>query len=106
VKHLGQPLQPMPPEPPVSWTTTNKGSSINFVRDVPDKSLSQTASSLQTGLISKCETIEMTASFIHLHIALNATGLDLRKLAAHYTVMDRTLSGDRSIVVNGIVDGP
>jgi phytoene dehydrogenase-like protein len=40
-----------------------------------------------------------------LHLALNASGLDLDNLEAHYTVMDRGLSGDGR-VVNGIPDGP
>ncbi len=102
--NMGLPLLPMPPQPPVSWNTTNKGSSINFLRG--KKYESQTTPVTKTGLVSKCETIEMTASFIHLHIALNVTGLNLQKLAAHYTVMDRSLSGDPSIVVNGVVDGP
>jgi phytoene dehydrogenase-like protein len=40
-----------------------------------------------------------------LHLAIDATGLDKSKLEAHYTVMDRSLSGDESSV-NGIPDGP
>ena len=102
--NMGLPLLKMPLQPPVSWNTTDEGSSINFLRE--KKRESQTEPVTKTGLVSKCETIEMTASFIHLHIALNATGLNLQKLAAHYTVMDRSLSGDPSIVVNGVVDGP
>ena len=104
--NMGIPLLQMAPKPPVSWNTTHEGSSINFIRGAQDETLSTKTSSTKTGLISKCETIEMTASFIHLHLALNATGLDLQKLAAHYTVMDRSLSGDPSIVINGVVDGP
>ena len=36
----------------------------------------------------------MTGSFLHLHLALDATGLDLDSMEAHYTVMDRGLGGD------------
>jgi phytoene dehydrogenase-like protein len=104
--NMGLPLLQPQPKPPVSWTTTTQGSSINMVRTLPiDTSLSS-SSSKKTGLLNKCETIEMTASFLHLHVALNATGLDVDKLAAHYTVMDRSLSGDPSIVIHGVVDGP
>jgi phytoene dehydrogenase-like protein len=45
-------------------------------------------------LLTKCNSAEMTGSFLHLHVALNATNLDLESLEAHYTVMDRGLSGD------------
>jgi phytoene dehydrogenase-like protein len=51
-------------------------------------------------LLQKCETMEMTGSFMHLHLALNASGLDLAALEAHYTVMDRGLGGHNS------TDGP
>ncbi len=36
-------------------------------------------------LLAKCDTAEMTGSFLHLHIALDARGLDLDSLEAHYT---------------------
>ena len=36
----------------------------------------------------------MTGSFLHLHVALDASDLDLDSLEAHYTVMDRGLSGE------------
>eukprot|EP00553_Chaetoceros_curvisetus_P007863 CAMPEP_0204614906 /NCGR_PEP_ID=MMETSP0717-20131115/2529_1 /ASSEMBLY_ACC=CAM_ASM_000666 /TAXON_ID=230516 /ORGANISM="Chaetoceros curvisetus" /LENGTH=220 /DNA_ID=CAMNT_0051627705 /DNA_START=222 /DNA_END=880 /DNA_ORIENTATION=- len=52
-------------------------------------------------LLAKCDTAEMTGSFLHLHVALDATDLDLDKLEAHYTVMDRGLSGD-----DDGIDGP
>jgi phytoene dehydrogenase-like protein len=104
--NMGIPLIQKQPKPPVSWTTTNEGSSIHLMRNTSYESSSRTTPLSKTGFIAKCETIEMTASFIHLHIALNVTGLELHKLAAHYTVMDRSLSGDPSVVVNGIVDGP
>mmetsp|Transcript_59803 Transcript_59803/g.66861 ORF Transcript_59803/g.66861 Transcript_59803/m.66861 type:complete len:694 (+) Transcript_59803:138-2219(+) len=57
-------------------------------------------------LLNDCDTAEMTGSFLHLHVAINATGLDLTQMEAHYTVMDRGLSGNADIVVNGIPDGP
>ena len=57
-------------------------------------------------LLKECDTAEMTGSFLHLHIAIDSTGLDLSKMEAHYTVMDRGLSGDSSIVINGVPDGP
>jgi phytoene dehydrogenase-like protein len=47
-------------------------------------------------LLKACESAEQTGSFLHLHVAINATGIDLSKLQAHYTVMDRGLSGDGS----------
>jgi phytoene dehydrogenase-like protein len=96
--NMGLPLIHPQPKAPVAWSTTIEGSSINMVP--AKKSISQPA-----GLLLQCESVEMTASFIHLHLALNATGLNLNDLAAHYTVMDRSLAGDGSIV-NGIVDGP
>eukprot|EP00536_Pseudo-nitzschia_multiseries_P014446 jgi/Psemu1/214681/e_gw1.704.4.1 len=54
----------------------------------------------------QCDVAEMTGSFLHLHVAIDSTGLDLSKMEAHYTVMDRGLSGDPSIVINGVPDGP
>lgn len=36
-------------------------------------------------LLGKCDTAEMTGSFLHLHVALDATELDLESLEAHYT---------------------
>ena len=57
-------------------------------------------------LLQECDTAEMTGSFLHLHVAIDSTGLDLSQMEAHYTVMDRGLSGDSSIVINGVPDGP
>mmetsp|Transcript_17665 Transcript_17665/g.43506 ORF Transcript_17665/g.43506 Transcript_17665/m.43506 type:complete len:207 (+) Transcript_17665:1442-2062(+) len=48
----------------------------------------------------------MTGSFLHLHVAIDAKGLDLSKMEAHYTVMDRGLGGDKSIAIDGVADGP
>ena len=53
----------------------------------------------------KCDTAEMTGSFMHLHLALDAKGLELDNLEAHYTVMDRSLAGGGALV-NGVEDGP
>lgn len=36
-------------------------------------------------LLAKCDTAEMTGSFLHLHIALDAHGIDLDSMQAHYT---------------------
>ena len=52
--------------------------------------------SVQKNLLDQCDLAEQTGSFLHLHLALNATGLDLTQLEAHYTVMDRGLSGTAS----------
>jgi phytoene dehydrogenase-like protein len=59
----------------------------------------------QDSILYKCDTTEMTGSFLHLHIAINATGLDLDQMEAHYTVMDRSLAGDGTST-NGVTDGP
>lgn len=42
--------------------------------------------------------IAMTRSYLHLHLALDATDLDLEALEAHYTVMDKGLLGDSAHV--------
>ena len=46
---------------------------------------------IEKSLLEKCDSAEMTGSFLHLHLALNATGLDLQSLEPHYTVMDLSL---------------
>lgn len=48
----------------------------------------------QASLLANCDTSEMTGSFLHLHIAIDAKGLNLEDMEAHYTVMDRSLAGD------------
>jgi len=58
-----------------------------------------------SSLLAKYDTAEMTGSFLHLHLALDANGLDLDSLEAHYTVMDRGLGGDNAMI-NGCKDGP
>jgi phytoene dehydrogenase-like protein len=87
------------PSPPSSWNVTEEGSSIQPIRP-PTPNDSQDSS-----LLDKCDTAEMTGSFLHLHLAINATGLNLDEMEAHYTVMDRSLAGDGS-VTNGVPDGP
>ena len=57
-------------------------------------------------LLQECDNAEMTGSFLHLHVAIDSTGLDLSQMEAHYTVMDRGLSGDSNVVINGAPDGP
>lgn len=82
---------------PSSWTTTQDGSSINLSRRplISDKS----------SWLAQCDIAEMTGSFMHLHLVINATGLNLDEMEAHYTFMDRSLAGDGS-TVNGVLDGP
>lgn len=58
---------------------------------------------IEKSLLEKCDSAEMTGSFLHLHLALNATGLDLQSLEPHYTVMDRGLEGDGK-VIDGVKD--
>jgi phytoene dehydrogenase-like protein len=80
-----------------TWIKTEEGSSIRMTQpDIVDP---------QDSLLYKCDTTEMTGSFLHLHIAIDATGLDLGKMEAHYTVMDRSLAGDGTST-NGVADGP
>ena len=45
-------------------------------------------------ILPACDSAEQTGSFMHLHLALNATGLDMNTLQPHYTVMDQGLLGD------------
>ena len=90
------PLLDAPPN--ATWKTTSSGSSIALSREEP-------SSKSKASVLARCDSAEMTGSFIHLHLAIDATGLDKSKLEAHYTVMDRSLSGDGSSV-NGITDGP
>jgi len=85
--------------PRQSWTTRvndKRKNVINFERPSAESSGDDDAS-----LLAKCDTSEQTGSFLHLHVALNSTDLDLDSLEAHYTVMDRGLSGD-----DDGVDGP
>jgi phytoene dehydrogenase-like protein len=100
--------------PPSSWNVTEEGSSIQFVRqqqpipnDPNDNSQdNNNNNNNNTSLLHKCDTAEMTGSFLHLHLAVNATGLNITDMEAHYTVMDRSLAGDGTVTVNGVPDGP
>ena len=88
--------------PRQTWISTSEGPAIKLVRDEEE-----IHSGNDKSLLSRCDTAEMTGSFLHLHVAIDATGLDLDQMEAHYTVMDRGLSGDRSAVSNaGAPDGP
>ncbi|GMI31900.1 hypothetical protein TrCOL_g7480 [Triparma columacea] len=40
-----------------------------------------------------------TRSYLHLHVVLNSTGLDVSSLRPHYTVFDKGLAGDSDHVV-------
>jgi phytoene dehydrogenase-like protein len=92
-----------PRSAPQTWTVTAEGSSIRASRGAASRS--GDSEKRGRGVLAECDSAEQTGSFLHLHLALNATGLDLDRLEAHYTVMDRGLSGDGSIV-NGVADGP
>jgi phytoene dehydrogenase-like protein len=97
----GQPYhQPVSTKAPSSWTTMTEGSSIHWTRPTTDET-----ESIDKSLLARCDSAEMTASFMHLHLVVNATGLNLDALEAHYTVMDRSLAGNGSMI-NGVPDGP
>lgn len=96
-----------------SWMTdpevdpkTGRGSVIRPARHEQQKQSSEKTTTTADGsLLAKCDNAEMTGSFLHLHVALDAKDLDLDSLEPHYTVMDRGLEGDDRII-NGIPDGP
>ena len=81
--------EPVEKKPRQTWRPSNGKQRNNITNE---------RSGLEVGnnnsLLEKCDTAEMTGSFLHLHVALDATDLDLESLEAHYTVMDRGLSGD------------
>lgn len=94
-------------QPSQSWMTskdadpsTGRGSVIR-----PRPQQSDETDETTDSLLTKCDTAEMTGSFLHLHVALDAKDLDLDKLEPHYTVMDRGLEGDGGST-NGVADGP
>ena len=87
--------------PKMTWNKGKDGYSISLKREEDS-----TTGSEENDLLTTCDTAEMTGSFLHLHIAIDATGLDLTKMEAHYTVMDRGLSGSSEMSVNGVADGP
>lgn len=108
-------LDPKPPTPRQTWTvdkSNNNESRIAMERPQPSPNQDDTDTDTDTSsrsLLSKCDTAEMTGSFLHLHIALDATGLDLDSMEAHYTVMARGLSGDIDVSANANAntnDGP
>lgn len=81
-KLLNNSLQPEERKPRQTWVVTDNESrnKINLTR--PDVSAGDDSS-----LLAKCDTAEMTGSFLHLHVALDATDLNLESLEAHYTGM-------------------
>ena len=97
---------------PTSWDnnntiTNNQNNDTGNSQD--DSTIPTTNNENHPSLLDCCDLAEQTGSFLHLHLALNATGLDLTQLEAHYTVMDRGLSGGDGWVVdddNVIEDGP
>lgn len=99
--------------PPQTWSRdaaaqtdgTGRGYSIQMKRPLKHADNAE-GSNDAINMLKECDTAEMTGSFLHLHVAIDSTGLDLSQMEAHYTVMDRGLSGDPNIVINGIPDGP
>jgi phytoene dehydrogenase-like protein len=85
-----------------SWFEGNDGYSIHLKRQQATNELDDSSSDV----LAKCRSAEMTGSFLHLHVAIDTSALDLSMLEPHYTVMDRGLEGDRDLVVNGVPDGP
>jgi len=99
--------QPVTPNaPPTSWKTAGGGSrSVLRERSAAEAQTGDHGSgAIEQSLLSSCDNAEQTGSFLHLHLALDAAGLDLDALEAHYTVMDRGLSGDPNN--NAGDDGP
>jgi phytoene dehydrogenase-like protein len=78
-------------KPRSSWKVTESGAYVLNDREF---------SHVEDSLLFRTDTAEMTGSFLHLHLAIKADGLDLDKMEAHYTVMDRSLAG------SGPDDGP
>jgi len=85
--------------------TTGRGSVIRPARKQPTEEAISVTLATANNLLAKCDNAEMTGSFLHLHVALDAKDLDLDILEPHYTVMDRGLEGDDRII-NGVPDGP
>ncbi len=100
------PQQTVLREPNQSWVTStaaNPAGRTSYIR----RRLHQSDASIKNvnNLLSKCDSAEMTGSFLHLHVALDAKDLNLDLLEPHYTVMDRGLRGDSSSI-EGVADGP
>lgn len=85
-----------PKTPPSSWSVDTNGDAAEEIT-ATIKSMRppspEEEEALAKGLMSKCDSAEMTGSFLHLHLALDAKNLDLDSMEAHYTVMDRGLGG-------------
>lgn len=91
-------------EPNQSWVTAHDANHIgrrSFLRP-----RHQQSDKTSNNLLEKCDSAEMTGSFLHLHLALDSKGLDIDKLEPHYTVMDRGLEGDTNSIIEGVIDGP
>ncbi len=88
---LNNDADPIERTPRQTWTLSENDDELNNIANERPKMIN---SDDGDSLLSKCDTAEMTGSFLHLHVALDASNLDLDALEAHYTVMDRGLSGD------------
>ena len=86
---LNNSMKPKERKPRQTWNVGGDGKRSIINVDRPSVDADDISS-----LLAKCDTAEMTGSFLHLHVALDASNLDLDSLEAHYTVMDRGLSGD------------
>lgn len=62
----------------------------NLISEQDQRKLTQPA---QQQFLSQARGTSTTKSFLHLHLGLNAQGLDLNSKEAHYTVMMKGLSG-------------
>ena len=104
---LGGGTIPRETTPKQSWMTSSDEDPNTGRRSVlrPREATSSIVSTENTSLLEKCDRAELTGSFLHLHVALNKTGLDMSTLEPHYTVMDRGLDGDGNLF-KGVDDGP
>mmetsp|Transcript_10125 Transcript_10125/g.21248 ORF Transcript_10125/g.21248 Transcript_10125/m.21248 type:complete len:737 (+) Transcript_10125:223-2433(+) len=97
-------IAPAQAPPSQSWITaldanssSGRGSVLRTIRERKEEFE-------KSDFLSSCDSAEMTGSFLHLHVALNATGIELDSLLPHYTVMDRGLEGDEKVFC-GVSDG-
>lgn len=91
-------------EPNQSWVTAHDAYHIG--RRSVIRPRHQQSDKTSKNLLEKCDSAEMTGSFLHLHLALDSKGLDIDQLEPHYTVMDRGLEGDTNSIIEGVIDGP